>query len=131
MFITLYFPSADQPLIDWHNEHFTTLGPVANMQPMIELAAWIDVRDELAKVQAPTLVSHANKDGNAPVAVGRQVAEGIKGARFVELEGANHVLLADEPAWPVFVREFRGFLGEAPDEQAVTGVNPVTSVLSR
>ena len=111
MFITLYFPSADQKLIDWHNEHFATLGPVPNMQRMIEVAAWIDVRDELAKVKAPTLVFHADKDGNAPIAVGRQVADGIEGARFVELEGANHVILADESAWPVFVREMRAFLG--------------------
>ena len=110
MFITLYFPSADQPLIDWHNEYFNTLGPVPNMQRMIEIAAWIDVRDELAKIGAPTLVFHANKDGNAPVEVGRQVAEGIKGARFVELDSANHVLLGDEPAWPVFTRELRAFL---------------------
>jgi pimeloyl-ACP methyl ester carboxylesterase/AraC-like DNA-binding protein len=110
MFITLYFPSADQKLIDWHNEYFNTLGPVPNMQKMIEVAARLDVRDELAKVRAPTLVFHANKDGNAPVAVGRQVADEIKGARFVELDGANHVLLADEPAWPVFAGEMRTFL---------------------
>ena len=32
MFITLYFPSASQELIDWHNEHFATLGPVKNMR---------------------------------------------------------------------------------------------------
>jgi pimeloyl-ACP methyl ester carboxylesterase len=112
MFITLYFPSADQPLIDWHNEHFNTLAPVPNMQRMIEVAAWIDVRDELAKVRAPTLVFHASKDGNAPVEVGRRVADGIKDARFVELDSANHVLLGDEPAWPIFTRELRAFLHE-------------------
>ena len=110
MFITLYFPSAGQDLIDWHNELFQTLGPVPNMQRMIEVAAWIDVRDELAKIQPPTLVFHANKDGNAPLEVGRQVADGIKGARFVELDSANHVLLGDEPAWPVFTRKLRTFL---------------------
>jgi len=113
MFITLYFPSAGQQLIDWHNEHFNTLGPVPNMQKIIEVASLIDVRDQLAKVKAPTLVLHANKDGNAPVAVGRQVAEGITGARFIELEGANHVLLGDEPAWPVFTQELRKFLNPA------------------
>jgi pimeloyl-ACP methyl ester carboxylesterase/AraC-like DNA-binding protein len=110
MFITLYFPSAGQDLIDWHNELFQTLGPVPNMQRMIEVAAWIDVRDELAKVQAPTLVCHAKSDGNAPLEVGRQVADGIHGARFVELDSANHVLLGDEPAWPAFTRELRAFL---------------------
>ena len=110
MFITLYFPSASQQLIDWHNALFSTLGPVPNMQRMIEVAAWIDVRGELAKIEAPTLVAHADKDGNAPVAVGRQVADAIPGARFVELDSANHVLLGDEPAWPVFRREMRAFL---------------------
>jgi hypothetical protein len=28
----------------------------------------------------------------------------------VELDGANHILLGNEPAWPVFVREMRAFL---------------------
>jgi pimeloyl-ACP methyl ester carboxylesterase/AraC-like DNA-binding protein len=110
MFITLYFPSASDELIAWHNEHFATLGPVANMQPMIELASLIDVREELAKIEAETLVFHADKDGNAPTSAGREVANGIRGARFVELEGANHVLLGDEPAWPVFAREAKAFL---------------------
>jgi pimeloyl-ACP methyl ester carboxylesterase/AraC-like DNA-binding protein len=110
MFITLYFPSASNELIDWHNELFSTLGPVPSMNKMIEVAAWLDVRNELAKIKAPTLVCHGSDDGNAPLAVGRQVADGIKGARFVELDSANHVLLGDEPAWPVFTREMRAFL---------------------
>lgn len=110
MFITLYFPSADQALIDWHNEQFNTLGPVPNMQKIIDVASRIDVRDQLAKVKARTLVLHAKKDGNAPVEAGRQVAEGIEAARFVELDSANHVLLGDEPAWPAFTHELRAFL---------------------
>jgi pimeloyl-ACP methyl ester carboxylesterase len=110
MFITLYFPSATPELIAWHNEFFETLGPVRNMESMIELASMIDVRGELAKICAPTLVCHAKQDGNAMVHIGRQVAEGIAGARFVELDSANHVLLGDEPAWPVFTRELRTFL---------------------
>lgn len=110
MFITLYFPSASNSLIDFHNDQFQTLGPVPNMEKMIELVSRIDVREDLAKVQSPTLVFHANKDGNAPLEVGRQVAEGIRDARFVEIDGANHVLLADEPAWSEFTREARAFL---------------------
>jgi pimeloyl-ACP methyl ester carboxylesterase len=110
MFITLYFPSASQELIDWHNEHFQTLGPVKNMEPMIELASRIDVRNELGRIEAETLVLHADRDGNAPSGAGRQVADGIKGARFVEIDSANHVPLGDEPAWPVIQREMRAFL---------------------
>jgi pimeloyl-ACP methyl ester carboxylesterase/AraC-like DNA-binding protein len=110
MFITLYFPSASPELIAWHNELFETLGPVRNMEPMIELASKIDVRDDLEQIRAPTLVCHAKQDGNAMLHVGRQVAEGIADSRFVELDSANHILLGDEPAWPVFTRELRAFL---------------------
>ena len=112
MFITLYFPSASQHLIEWHNELFQVLGPVPSMNKMIEVAAWIDIRDELKKVKAPTLVCHGSHDGNSPIAAGRQVADGIANSRFFELDSANHVLLGDEPAWPVFVKELRAFLGE-------------------
>jgi pimeloyl-ACP methyl ester carboxylesterase/AraC-like DNA-binding protein len=110
MFITLYFPSASQELIDWHNEHFQTLGPVPSMARIIELASVIDVRSDLGQVRAPTLVCHSRQDGNAPLAAGRKVADGIAGSRFVELDSANHILLGAEPAWPVFIRELRSFL---------------------
>jgi len=111
MFITLYFPSASEELIDWHNKMFQTLGPVKSIEPVIELASRIDVRAELPKIRAETLVVHADRDGNAPPGAGREVAEGIAGARFILVESANHVLLGDEPAWRLFTREARAFLG--------------------
>jgi pimeloyl-ACP methyl ester carboxylesterase len=110
MFVTLYFPSADDELIEWHNEHFNILGPIPSMERMIELASWADVRDELPKVRAETLVCHGKLDGNSPIEAGRQVAQAIAGAQFVELDTANHMLLGDEPAWPLFVKELRAFL---------------------
>ena len=110
MFLTLYFPNANQELIDWHNEHFAELGPVERLLEMIELAADIDVRDDLAQVRAPALICHSKQDGNAPLEAGRAVADAISGSRFVELDSANHILLGDEPAWPAFTREFRAFL---------------------
>jgi pimeloyl-ACP methyl ester carboxylesterase len=70
----------------------------------------IDVRDELRNIRAETLVLHGDKDGNAPVAAGKAVAEGIAGARFIEFDSANHVPLADEPAWPGLQREIGAFL---------------------
>ena len=77
---------------------------------MIELAADIDVREELPMIGAPTLVCHARQDGNAPLTAGRAVADGIAGAKFVELDSPNHILLGNETAWPVFVREMRALL---------------------
>ena len=121
MFLTLYFPTADQELIDWHNRHFDEFGPTERLQAMIELAADIDVRSELSRIRAETLVCHSKQDGNAPLATGRAVAEGIAGAKFVELDSTNHILLGNEPAWPVFVREMRAFLKETPSPRAGEG----------
>jgi pimeloyl-ACP methyl ester carboxylesterase/AraC-like DNA-binding protein len=110
MFLTLYFPTADGEIIDWHNTHFAEFGPTERLLQMIELAADIDVREELPMIGAPTLVCHARQDGNAPLTAGRAVADGIAGAKFVELDSPNHILLGNETAWPVVVREMRAFL---------------------
>ena len=112
MFITLYYPSASQELIDWHNAHFAELGPAANTDPMIELVSRIDIRDELSKVRAPALVFNGRLDGNVPLAAGRQLADGIAGSRFIELDTANHFVLDDEPAWQVVASEMRDFLAD-------------------
>jgi len=56
------------------------------------------------------------------------VAEAIAGSRFVELESANHILLGNEPAWPVFVEELRSFLAEeAPQIQILQKDNLLKS----
>jgi hypothetical protein len=48
------------------------------------------------------------------------IASRIPQARFVELEGNNHVLLPRDPAWARFVAEVRGFLGCKPAQGAAT-----------
>ena len=53
----------------------------------------------------PTLVLHASDDAVVPFDEGRLLATRIPDARFVPLEGRNHILLADEPAWPAFRAE--------------------------
>ncbi|NNF59570.1 MAG: alpha/beta fold hydrolase [Rhodothermaceae bacterium] len=71
----------------------------------------IDVRDLLPQVQVPTLVLHARDDAVIPIGAGQRLAEAIPNARFVPLDGNNHVLLEHEPAWLHFLWEVRAFLG--------------------
>ena len=40
----------------------------------------------------------------------------LPNARFVPLEGRNHMMLPNEPAWDDFVSVVHEFLGEEPDE---------------
>jgi DNA-binding NarL/FixJ family response regulator len=56
------------------------------------------------------LILHVRNDGAIPFGEGRLLATLIPGARFVPLEGRNHILLADEPAWPRFLAELDDFL---------------------
>jgi pimeloyl-ACP methyl ester carboxylesterase len=48
-----------------------------------------DIRPILPTIQAPTLVIHRTEDRIMPIALGREVAELIPGARFVELPGTD------------------------------------------
>jgi pimeloyl-ACP methyl ester carboxylesterase/DNA-binding CsgD family transcriptional regulator len=75
-----------------------------------------DVRDLLPQLTVPTLVVHARGDRMIGFALGRELAARIPGARLVTLDSDNHITLADEPAWPVFVDEVSAFL--APDRVA-------------
>jgi pimeloyl-ACP methyl ester carboxylesterase len=52
----------------------------------------IDARDLLDRIGVPTLVITRRGDGVAPVAAARYMAERIRGARFVELDGDDHLL---------------------------------------
>jgi pimeloyl-ACP methyl ester carboxylesterase len=80
----------------------------------------VDVVDVATQVRAPTLVLHGRHDHRPPFDHGRLLASLIPNSRFVALESRDHILLADEPAWPAFVTEVEEFL--SPDRDSVRTV---------
>jgi pimeloyl-ACP methyl ester carboxylesterase/DNA-binding winged helix-turn-helix (wHTH) protein len=70
----------------------------------------IDITDLLGQVKCPTLVLHCRGDAVHPLDEGRRVAAGIPGARFIALEGRNHMPLKGEPAWDRLVQEMLEFV---------------------
>ena len=58
---------------------------------LIRMAAAIDVSPILGAVSVPTLVLHRTDDPSLGVAGARALADGIPGARYVELAGIDHV----------------------------------------
>jgi pimeloyl-ACP methyl ester carboxylesterase/DNA-binding CsgD family transcriptional regulator len=70
----------------------------------------VAVAELLPDVAVPTLVIHARGDRMVDFADGRELAARIPGARLVTLDSDNHITLADEPAWPVFVDELAAFV---------------------
>jgi pimeloyl-ACP methyl ester carboxylesterase/DNA-binding CsgD family transcriptional regulator len=84
--------------------------------PVVARRLWeafnaFDVRAEAAKVATPVLVFHVRGDAMVPFEAGRRLAAAMPKARFVPLEGRNHILRSDEPAWLAFKRELTEFLG--------------------
>jgi pimeloyl-ACP methyl ester carboxylesterase/DNA-binding CsgD family transcriptional regulator len=71
-----------------------------------------DVSHLLGDVDAPTLVIHSLRDRMNDFAYARYLASHIDGARLVALDSDNHIVLEDEGAWPVFLREVSDFLAE-------------------
>jgi DNA-binding winged helix-turn-helix (wHTH) protein/pimeloyl-ACP methyl ester carboxylesterase len=70
----------------------------------------IDVTELLGKVTMPTLVMHVRGDARVPFELGRSMAAGIPGARFIPLHGQNHLFLKHEPACERFFEEIEFFL---------------------
>ena len=52
----------------------------------------IDVRDILPTIRVPTLVLHRRQDHDAKFEEGRYIADRIPGAKFVALDGADHLI---------------------------------------
>ncbi|MFJ3235249.1 alpha/beta fold hydrolase [Streptomyces sp. NPDC086787] len=72
-----------------------------------ELAARFDVRDDLADIQAPTLVISTTQDWFTATRLHHQLAESIPGARLVEL-ATGHLPMVERPE--EWLRLISGFL---------------------
>jgi 3-oxoadipate enol-lactonase len=58
----------------------------------------MDLREGLARIEAPTLVIAADKDLSTPPEHGRAIADAIPGARLTVLENARHLANVERPA---------------------------------
>ena len=99
-------PGADEVLRAW----FRRLGRAgvspAGARDLILMNSQADVRELLTSVQCPTLVLHRTGDRDARVEEGRYIASHIPGARFVELDGDDHVPAMDPDQIVDEVEEF-------------------------
>ena len=75
---------------------------------LMKLGYQIDWKGALADISVPTLVLHRTGDLVAPVRQARKLAEGIPGAKYVELPGVDHLMwVGDQDA---IVREVEAFV---------------------
>jgi DNA-binding CsgD family transcriptional regulator len=90
-----------------------------------------DVREAARKIRCPTLVMHVARDTVVPIEIGRQLATLIPNCRFVQIDGENHMPLADEPAWPQIIAEINNFLQQPVEAASPREALPLGQLTAR
>jgi pimeloyl-ACP methyl ester carboxylesterase/DNA-binding winged helix-turn-helix (wHTH) protein len=110
IFTSLFVPGANPDQVQWYNDLQRRTASPENAVRIRRAMNEIDVMSLLPQVTVPTLVLHCRDDAVVPFSEGRILAAGIRGARFVALEGCNHLILEGDPARHRFLDEVRNFL---------------------
>jgi pimeloyl-ACP methyl ester carboxylesterase/DNA-binding CsgD family transcriptional regulator len=111
VFSMLFLPHGTPAQLAWYDELLRTTASAETAVRLFQARGGIDVVATAPNVVARTLVLHARGDRVVPVEEGRLLATLIPDARLVLLDSANHILLADEPAWEHFLSTLHAFLG--------------------
>ncbi len=115
-FTTRFIPDATEEQMRWFDDLQRMSTSPANAVDSRIARQQVVLDEELDRITAPTLVLQAIGDRSTTFENGVLVSARIPGARLVPLESRNHILLADEPAWQVFIGEVAAFL--EPDRRA-------------
>jgi pimeloyl-ACP methyl ester carboxylesterase len=110
LFATRLMPEASKEQIESFNDLQRKTTSAECAARYFETTGNFDVVHLLPQVSVPTLIMHARGDAQVAFELGRQMAAGIPGARFVALKGNNHVLLEQDPATGRFFEEIDLFL---------------------
>jgi len=110
LFTCRFIPEATPEHEQWFDELQRVSTSPANAARLMEVDDDIDVRPLLSRVTTPTLVIHCDRDRVVRADKGRDIAAAIPNSRYVSLPGANHLMLEEEPAWPMFLEELGLFL---------------------
>ena len=110
LFSSLFMPGATHEQLEKFAERQRVTTTPECAYRYFETTRSLDVTELLAKVRAPTLVMHVRGDQVQPFDGGRELAAGISGARFVALQGQNHMPLPQDPATARMLEEIRLFL---------------------
>lgn len=107
---------ADDPEVRrwWAKLLRTGISP-GGAEALLRLYTEIDARHVLPTIAAPTLVLHRAGDRIIPVDAGRTIADGIVGAKFVQLDGEDHLPIANPDQVLDEVEEFLTGQRSAPE----------------
>ena len=81
-----------------------------NVVRFLDTFANLDVSPLAPAGRLPDPDRARSRDRRVPTSQARELAALIPGSRFHLVDSGNHIVMADEPAWPELVRELDDFL---------------------
>ncbi len=87
----------DKAFVQWFGRLESASSSPGAIQALFRADYDSDVRHLLPSIRVPTLILHRKDDSTTPVACGRDMAQKIPGAKYVELPGEDHLLQALPP----------------------------------
>jgi pimeloyl-ACP methyl ester carboxylesterase/DNA-binding CsgD family transcriptional regulator len=131
VFTRRFIPDASEEQMRWFDDLQRMCTSPANAVASRIARLQVDIHDQLPRITAPTIVLQAIGDRTASFDNAVSVSSQIAGSRLVPLQSRNHILLADEPAWSVFIDEVASFLepdrremAERPTDRPVEALSP-------
>ena len=114
------FPSADAQFAKRFATYARMSASPGAAGALLRMNTQIDVREVLPAIHVPTLVIHRKGDRDANVEEGRWIAGQIPGAKFVELDGEDHLpYVGDQDAVLDEIEEFLTGTRRGPEPDRV------------
>lgn len=112
VYTSLFVPGGTPEQIHWFNELQRLTTTPDNAVRIRYVSDIIDVTKLLPHVRCPALVLHCIDDAVQPFEEGRLLAASLPDARFVGLDGRNHLLLETDACLSRFHHEVAAFMAE-------------------
>jgi class 3 adenylate cyclase len=122
-------PTADEQMVRWWRARARASASPGAARDLILMNSQIDVRPVLPAVRVPTLVLHRRGDRDSQLDESRYIAARIPGARFVELEGEDHVPWIDSDQVLDEVEEFLTGVRRGPELDRVLATVLFTDIV--
>jgi class 3 adenylate cyclase len=101
----------DEAFVQWFGRLERAAASPGGMQALFRADYETDVRHVLPSIRVPTLILHRKDDSTIPVGCGRDMAQKIPGAKYVELPGEDHLLQAlDQDVLDLLLDEVEEFI---------------------
>jgi class 3 adenylate cyclase len=131
--IDYFWPTraGDARLIEWGSRLQVESMTPRTAEKFMRMGFEIDVRDVIPTVNVPTLVVHRAGDAICHVENARYLAKHIRGARYVELPGIDHIPWGEDGGEDVIaeVREFLTGVREAVEPDRVLATVLFTDIV--